>query len=274
MSSIDLGWAVNWKIPLWRRHGGGANAWKREMTTLLPPLVPPYSPSPPSKWFQESEYITTSNFKGAPTALVALFKAVLSFGSFLRLVLSVIQSFPFGSPRSLIVRENRLKTFSSRVALELRGTREVFQGLAGNDSAKKLTDFHEIFSTHTNKDHWAESKMKIFWFFSYRCKSREISGPPSLQGVHGWFARTYGVWSFQPDFLFICFAKFVLGLSLHFFFGIILGHLYFRWNSWCNKEIGYIDRRTDYISWQINMIISWHTCFSDITNLEFGQFLP
>ena len=160
MSSIDLGWAVNWKIPLWRRYrGGGANAWKREMTTLLPPLVPPYSPSPPSKWFQESEYITTSNFKGAPTALVALFKAVLSFGSFLRLVLSVIQSFPFGSPRSLIVRENRLKTFSSRVALELRGTREVFQGLAGNDSAKKLTDFREIFSTHTNKDHWTESKM-------------------------------------------------------------------------------------------------------------------
>ena len=85
---------------------------------------------------------------------MALFKAVLSFGSFLRLVLSVIPSFPFGSSRSLVVRENRLKSFSSRTAsLELRGTREVFQGLAGNDSAKKLTDFREIFSTHTNKDH-------------------------------------------------------------------------------------------------------------------------
>ena len=83
---------------------------------------------------------------------MALFKAVLSFGSFLQLVLSVIPSFPFGSSRSLVVGENRLKTFSSRVALELRGTREVFQGLAWNDSAKKLTDFHEIFSTHTNKD--------------------------------------------------------------------------------------------------------------------------
>ena len=84
---------------------------------------------------------------------MALFKAVLSFGSFLRLVLSVIPSFPFGSSHSLVVRENRLKSFSSRTALELRGTREVFQGLAGNDSAKKLTDFREIFSTHTNKDH-------------------------------------------------------------------------------------------------------------------------
>ena len=36
---------------------------------------------------------------------------------------------------------------------------------------------------------------------------------------------------FNQIFFSFVFAKFVLGLSLHFFFGIILGHLYFRWNS-------------------------------------------
>ena len=162
MSSIDLGWAVNWKIPLWRRYrGGGANAWKREMTTLLPPLVPPsHSPLLPLSDFKRVNISPPATSREPQQLSWPFLKPFFPSVLFYDLFLSVIPSFPFGSSRSLVVRENRLKTFSSRVALELRGTGEVFQGLAWNDSAKKLTDFHEIFSTDTNKDNWTESKMK------------------------------------------------------------------------------------------------------------------
>ena len=166
-SSCDLVINVD-LIPFWRR--GKEEEQEVEDLKKRPGLSLASSRIPP-QWFQEWIYHSSHDstntsppggshsppggskaHRGAQTALVALF----CFSFYRRLVLSVISLFSrllsHLLPKRMVVNGGKVEH-----SLLWSCIREVFQGLALNDSAKKLT--HCLFSLlkscqETNKTHW------------------------------------------------------------------------------------------------------------------------
>ena len=132
-------------LPLWRNGKEKEERGDYEKETFASSQnLPQWSPD---QWFQEWIYHTTkshhdstnstSSHQGAETALVAHFSSVFfdtpmcficDFASFLTLSCSFA--------RRMVVNDRKK-------LLELLQQREVFQGLALNDSAKKLTKFED-----------------------------------------------------------------------------------------------------------------------------------